>query len=151
VDSLFAFVPMLCVERLFYLPVELYHYLIGREGQSVEEKVMLGRLDQQARVARSMLEVLSATKGLDSCRRRYMVHHLDLVCVIIATLLLRSGRPEDLEMRRRFWQEMRGVDRGLYRRLRWGLLGFAANLPTWIGHRLGLAGYRWGRRRVGYT
>ena len=32
---------------MYYLDVNFYRYYIGREDQSVNEKVMIGRLDQQ--------------------------------------------------------------------------------------------------------
>ncbi len=32
---------------MYYLPVDFYRYLIGREDQSVNEQVMIKRIDQQ--------------------------------------------------------------------------------------------------------
>ena len=38
----------------------LYHYFIGRDDQSVNEKVMIGRIDQQIRVNKIMIDVMGA-------------------------------------------------------------------------------------------
>ena len=40
VDSLYVVTPLTAVRRMYYLPRPLYHYLIGREGQSVQADVM---------------------------------------------------------------------------------------------------------------
>ena len=45
--QLYIFEPMIHVKKLMYLNVDLYHYYIGREGQSVNEKTMMKRIDQQ--------------------------------------------------------------------------------------------------------
>ena len=46
VDNLYVFKPLPSVKRLCYIDVDFYHYFIGREDQSVNEKVMIGRIDQ---------------------------------------------------------------------------------------------------------
>ena len=38
------------------MDVNLYRYYIGREDQSVNEQVMIGRIDQQIRVTKIMLD-----------------------------------------------------------------------------------------------
>ena len=50
VDNLFVFVPLQYSKTLFYMNVDYYRYFIGREDQSVNEKVMISRIDQQIRV-----------------------------------------------------------------------------------------------------
>ena len=46
VDNLFAFEPLPYVKKMYYLNVNFYRYFIGRDDQSVNEKVMIGRIDQ---------------------------------------------------------------------------------------------------------
>jgi glycosyltransferase involved in cell wall biosynthesis len=150
VDSLAAFTPLFQAERLRYLDLDLYHYLIGRPGQSVDEAVMLRRLDQQLAVCQTMMEALHAAPPLEPRQRRYLVHHLKLVCLVSSSLLLRSGRPEDLRRRREFWRDTRRLSPELHRRLRWSLLGTLANLPGPAGRRTSLIGYRWARRAAGF-
>ena len=52
VDNLFAYIPLPYVKTLCYLDLDLYRYYIGREDQSVNEAVMIRRIDQQLRVTR---------------------------------------------------------------------------------------------------
>lgn len=56
VDNLFAYQPLSHVRSLFYLDVDLYHYYIGRSDQSVNEQIMISRIDQQLLVTRMMIE-----------------------------------------------------------------------------------------------
>ena len=50
VDNIFIYHPLPYVKKLYYMDVNFYRYYIGREGQSVQEKVMIGRIDQQISV-----------------------------------------------------------------------------------------------------
>jgi len=45
VDNIFVYVPLPSVKTLYYLNVDFYRYFIGREGQSVNEKIMASRVD----------------------------------------------------------------------------------------------------------
>ncbi|MBQ8987183.1 MAG: glycosyltransferase, partial [Lachnospiraceae bacterium] len=59
VDNIYVFNPMPHVKNMYYLDVNFYYYFIGRNDKSVNEEVMIGRLDQQARVNRIMIDYFS--------------------------------------------------------------------------------------------
>lgn len=44
---------------MVYFDVDTYRYFIGREDQSVNEKVMLSRIDQQLRITKEMIDARS--------------------------------------------------------------------------------------------
>ena len=50
VDNLFVYVPLKHVKNLYYINVDFYRYFIGRQDQSVNERVMIKRIDQQIKV-----------------------------------------------------------------------------------------------------
>ena len=50
VDNLFVFEPLPYVKNMYYMDVNFYRYYIGREGQSVNETIMISRIDQQIKV-----------------------------------------------------------------------------------------------------
>lgn len=56
VDNLFVYNPLPYVKTMYYMNVDFYRYFIGREDQSVNEKVMIGRIDQQIKVNKLMIE-----------------------------------------------------------------------------------------------
>ena len=45
VDNLYAYEPLPYVKKMYYLNVDLYRYFIGRDDQSVNEQVMIRRID----------------------------------------------------------------------------------------------------------
>lgn len=74
VDNYFAFIPLTRVHKLYYLDVDFYRYYIGRSDQSVNERVMIGRIDQQININMLMIEHLSATQKSGRCPRSRALH-----------------------------------------------------------------------------
>ena len=56
VDNIFVFEPLPVVQKMYYMNVNFYRYFIGREDQSVNETVMISRIDQQLRVTRRLID-----------------------------------------------------------------------------------------------
>ena len=56
VDNIFVYQPLKAVKDIYYMDVNLYRYYIGREDQSVNEQVMIGRIMM---VISSILAILS--------------------------------------------------------------------------------------------
>lgn len=81
VDNYFAFRPLPLLKSIFYLDVDLYHYFIGRDDQSVNIKNMTKRYDQQIRVMRYMLDSYSYEE-IDKFvppLRNYVLHALSAI------------------------------------------------------------------------
>ncbi len=55
VNELYVYVPLKNVEGMYYLDVDFYHYFIGRDDQSVQEQVMIRRIDQALLVNRMLV------------------------------------------------------------------------------------------------
>ena len=70
VDNIFVFQPLPYVKTMYYLDVNFYRYFIGREDQSVNEKVMIGRIDQQIRVNKLMIDYFVECKAVPSGKLR---------------------------------------------------------------------------------
>ncbi|KGM13984.1 glycosyl transferase [Cellulomonas bogoriensis 69B4 = DSM 16987] len=151
VDNIFAYMPLPAVRRMYYLDVDLYRYYIGRAGQSVAEQVMIGRLDQQLRVNRMMMEHVARTVPPDHPAYGYMTHYLEIVCAVSSTLLLRSGTDAAIATKEAMWRGIREEDELLHRRLRRSTLGTLTNLPGRHGRRVTLAAYRAAQWRVGFN
>ena len=62
VDNLFVYEPLPFVKNMYYLNVDFYRYFIGRSDQSVNEKVMISRIDQQIKVNKIMLDTYDLWK-----------------------------------------------------------------------------------------
>lgn len=149
VDNLFVFEPLLYVKNMYYLDVNFYRYYIGREGQSVNESIMMSRVDQQIKVNKIMIDYMAEHKsGLKANRkmRGYMTNYLEIITTVSSVLLILCGTEEHLEKKRELWDYIRQKDRMLYARLRYGILGNSMNLPGRGGRKISVEGYRICRR-----
>ncbi len=153
VDNLFAFQPLPYCEKFYYMDVNLYHYFIGREDQSVNEKVMLSRVDQQIRVNKLMIDVFTAQdwSGLDKNVRKYMMVYLNKIQTVTSVLLLLGGTTEDYAKKGELWSYLKKKDEKLYFRLRMSVLGFCMNLPTRLGRKTTVRGYKIVRRFIHFN
>ncbi|PZR53861.1 glycosyl transferase [Xylanimonas oleitrophica] len=154
VDNLYAFVPLVHVRRLHYLDVDLYRYFIGRSDQSVNETVMISRVDQQLRVNRMMMEHLSAVRSdprVPRALRRYLLHYVGIVCVVSSMLLIRAGTRDAIAQKDRFWRELRQADEALYWRLRLSVMGQLVNLPGRPGREVSVLAYKAAQRALGFN
>ncbi len=145
VDNLFVFNPLPYVKTMYYLDVNFYRYFIGREDQSVNEQVMIGRIDQQIKVNKLMLDHYVNEKQriiANGKVRRYMLNYLDIVTTVSSVLLIRSELAENLEKKRALWNYIREKDKWVWMHLRFGILGNAMNLPGKLGRKITVDGYK---------
>ncbi len=149
VDNLYVFEPLPYVRNMYYLDVNFYRYYIGRADQSVNEEIMIGRIDQQIRVNKLMIDYLTERKNQIIGNKKlyqYMVSYLDIVTTVSSILLIRSEKEENLEKKKELWEYLKKKDWFLYRKLRYGLLGYCMNLPGRGGRKISVEGYKICRR-----
>ena len=151
VDNIYVYHPLPYVKKMYYMDVDLYHYYIGRDDQSVNESVMIGRIDQQLKVNRIMIEDYDLWKISNKKLRRYMFNYLEIITVVSTVLLLRSGTEENLEKKRTLWKYIKNYDLRLFHRLRNGIMGNAMNLPGRGGRKISVAAYRLTQKIVGFN
>jgi len=151
VDNIFVFQPLPHVKTLYYLDVNFYRYFIGRQDQSVNEQVMIGRIDQQIRVTKLMLSYYHEAKITSVKLRHYMVRYLEIMMTISSILAIKSGSEENMEKKKELWEHVRKLDLPLYLRLRWGFLGQSMNLPGKSGRSVSIAGYKISQKFFGFN
>ena len=95
VDNIFVYQPLPYVKTLYYLDVNFYRYFIGREDQSVNEQIMIGRIDQQILVTKLMLGYHDVMKLPNRRLRSYMIKYLEIMMTISSILAIRSELPHD--------------------------------------------------------
>ena len=151
VDELYVYVPLKNVERMYYLDVDFYHYFIGREDQSVQEDVMIRRIDQALRVNRMLVAAVDPYTVEPPCRRNYMINYLEIVTTVSSVLLTKSGTEENLRNKQELWDYIREENPGLYQDLRRRLLGRLVHLRGKAGRWVIVAGYRAARKIFGFN
>ncbi len=151
VDNIFVYQPLPHVKTMYYLNVNFYRYFIGREDQSVNEQIMIGRIDQQIRVTKLMLSYYDVMKIKQRKLRRYMVRYLEIMMVITSILAIKSGTEENMEKKKELWQSLRKQNLKLYLRLRYGFLGQGVNLPGKGGMKFPIAIYKMTQKFFGFN
>ena len=145
VDNLFVFEPLPYVKNMYYLDVNFYRYYIGREDQSVNEQVMISRIDQQIRVNKRMIDFVVENKNKIFAEHKlkgYMLNYLDIITTISSIMLIRSGTEENLDKKKELWNYLKKKDGYIFLRLRYGLLGSSMNLPGKGGRQISVTGYK---------
>lgn len=148
VDNIFANQPLPYVQTICYLNLDLYHYFLGRDDQSVNEKVLMKRIDQQIRVTK----LVSVCTDLEKLRIRnprlenYLTRNISIMMAISSIHLLLIGTPEALKKREMLWNYVKNHNPRLYITLRRRTVSGFTYLPGRFGTALTLAGYRAARK-----
>lgn len=151
VDNIFVYQPLPYVKTLYYLDVNLYRYYIGRADQSVNEQVMIRRIDQQLKITKIMIESHDLFQIKSSKLQNYMIKYLAMMMAICSVFLIKEGSEESLIKKKNLWDYLRNYDRRLYKRIRSQILGRSMNLPGKFGRRIVEVGYNIIRRIYGFN
>lgn len=147
VDNIFVYVPLPHVKTIYYRDVDMYRYFIGREDQSVNESVMMSRIDQQLRVTRLMIDAVPLPSGVQERRlERYMENYLSMMMCICSIFLRMINTDEAEDKREGVWDYLKERNPEVYRRIRRSVLNLGTNLPTDLGRRIGITGYHIAQR-----
>ncbi len=146
VDNIFAFHPLPYVKKMYYVDTNFYRYYIGREDQSVNEKVMIGRIDQQIKVNKLMVDYITDTKVTNRKAYKYMLKYLDIITTVSSIMLIRARTDEALDKKEELWKYIHERNPRVFCKLRFGLLGNVINLPGKGGRRFCEAMYKVAQR-----
>ena len=151
VDNIYVYKPLPHVRTMYYMDVDFYRYFIGREDQSVNESVMIKRIDQQIKVNKIMVDSYDLWKLQDRKLRKYMFNYLEIITVVSTVMLIRSGTEENLEKKRELWNYIKQKDLRLFHHLRNGIMGGTMNLPGKGGRKISIAAYKISQKVVGFN
>ena len=143
VDNIYVYQPLPFVESIYYMNVDLYRYFIGREDQSVNEKVMISRVDQQVRITRIMLDCCDLKDVLKQSRKlgNYMLSYLSMMVLISSIFLILSEKPENQKKKDALWAYIQKKDTWLYRKLRWSSLSMFGSATHTVTQKITVTGY----------
>ena len=145
VDNIYVFNPLPFVKTMYYLDVNFYYYYIGREDQSVNQKIMLSRIDQQIRVNKLMVDYYVENYGMIRSQRerhKYMFNYLEIITAISSVLLITEDTPENLAKRKELLDYIKEKNYLLYLKIRYSIEGTYIYLPGKGGRKITLAGYK---------
>ena len=148
VDNIFAYQPLPYVKKIYYMDIDLYQYFLGRADQSVNEEVMMRRIDQQIKVTK----IVASCVDLDEVRQQYpklavyMCRNISIMMAISSIHLLLINDKTALQKRKLLWNTIREEDKMLYLRLKYTTLSGFTYLPGKVGGKITVQGYRIARK-----
>ena len=89
VDNIFVYQPLPFVKTLYYMDVNLYRYFIGRSDQSVNEQVMIRRIDQQLKITKIMIESHDIFQIKSKKLKNYMIKYLSMMMAVSSVFLIK--------------------------------------------------------------
>ena len=135
VDNIYVFTPLPYVNKIYYLDVVFYKYYIGRDDQSVNESVMIKRLDQQYRVTKIMLDDYCAMHITNDKLDKVLVHYFDMMMCVSTIMSIREGSKLRLKDKEELWEHLQLKNPELYKKVRKSVLGRSMNLPGKYGRK----------------
>ncbi len=154
VDNIFVYQPLPAVKTIYYLDVDFYHYFIGRDDQSVNEKVMIKRIDQQLRVNKLMIDYYDLSdKNLVKNKklRHYMYNYLEIMMTISSIMLIRSHDEANLQKREELWEYLQLSNPNMYKKLRYGLFGRVMTAQSPAGRKFAEICYKISQKIYGFN
>ncbi len=119
-DNLYIYQPLPWVRKILYLPRFLYGYTVAQENQSVSQKNILKRMDQNTHMITRMIctwtwEEIQAQPGH---LRHYMMSFLSGQILAAVIVHETAHNDESRRLNREMWDTIRAFDPELCRRLR---------------------------------
>ena len=151
VDNIYVYHPLPYVRKMYYMDVNFYRYYIGREGQSVQEEIMIGRIDQQIRVNKILIDDCDVWKLKNKKLRNYMLSYLEIMMTVSSILAIRSKTEENLVKKKELWQYLKAKDVRSYKKIRRSVMGNTMNLPGKGGRKISVAAYKIAQMVVGFN
>ncbi len=151
VDNIYVYYPLPHVRKVYYLDVDFYRYYIGREDQSVNEKVMISRLDQQIFVTKKLIDMYQMKEIKCKKLRNYMTNYLAIMMTVSSILCIRSKKKDNLEKKKELWEYLKKKDFHTFLKIRYGILGQTMNIPGRSGRKISSLAYSVARRIVGFN
>lgn len=151
VDNIYVYYPLPHVKTFYYLDVNFYRYFIGREDQSVNEKNMIKRIDQQIFVTKTMIDMYSLRKIPNKKLRNYMTNYLAIMMTVSSIICIRSRSQENLDKKKELWEYLKKKDHRVYWKIRHGILGETINLPGKSGRKISSMAYTVANQIIGFN
>lgn len=151
VDNIFVYQPLPHVKTMYYINTDLYRYYIGREDQSVNESIMISRIDQQLKVNKIMIDCCDVMSLKSRKLRNYMVHYLTTIMTVSSALCVVSKDKENYEKKKELWQYLKTQNITLYKAVKKTPLGIAMEMNSLVGLEIIRVGYRISQKLVSFN
>lgn len=128
VDNIFVYYPLPYVKTMYYMDIDFYRYFIGRTDQSVNEKIMVKRIDQQIFVTKEMTNFFDPYSFDNPKLTKYLIHYLSMmycICFLLSALAKDNKKEEMLSF-------LKKSNYRLYKHIKNYSIATLARLPRFI-------------------
>jgi len=131
VDNIFVYYPLPHVKTMYYMDLDFYRYFIGREDQSVNEKVMVKRINQQLFVTSEMTNFFDPYlfEKENPKLTKYLVHYLSMMYMIC---LLLANLSKDRKLKKDLFNDLKKSNPRLYKHIKYKSIATLGRLPRFI-------------------
>ena len=133
------------------MDVNLYRYFIGREDQSVNEKNMIKRIDQQIYITKIMIDDTDVMLIKNKKLRNYMIKYLCMMMTVSSVFLIKENTEESLIKKQELWDYLENANKKLFVKIHNRFLGRSMNLPGKAGRKIVEVGYKISRKIYGFS
>lgn len=151
VDNIFIFNPLPYVKKMYYTDVVFYRYFIGREDQSVNEAVMIKRIDQQLRVNKLMIDYFDYDAIPNKNCMKYMQNYINVMMTISSAFLVLSGDEANYAKKHELWMYLKEKNPKLYKNLMKTFQGVALRWEGRLSRVVQRIGYRLFQKTMGFN
>lgn len=151
VDNLYVYVTMHHVRSLYYINTNLYKYFIGREDQSVNEEVMLKRINQQIKVNKMMIEEYDPTLIINKNQEDLIIGYLSTILMVSSVLLNKIDNNDARYYKKALWQYLKTNNLYAYKKVRNSAKGILSNLNSKAGIMIINIGYKIAKLLYGFN
>lgn len=143
VDSIFATMPLPYVKDIYYMKENFYRYFVGRDDQSVNQDVLLQRIDQYMYVSQLICEQFKHDETVAKSPKlaEYIFRLIRILSLISTVFLNMSGIKENEQKRKDYWAMVKKNQPEVYPRIRYYVGCRIANYRGPFGRGVAKMGY----------
>ena len=147
-DNLYVYQPLPWVQKLMYLHKAVYAYNVGREGQSVNEKNLIKRIDQLTNMITKMATTWhkSDLDSLPKPLRQYMINNVSGQLWSLCALHHIANTDESRKLNEDMWRTIRDWDADYYKAILRNPIGGMAHWQSGLGKWAVVSAYRLGHK-----
>ena len=129
VDNVFVYVPLPHIKTMYYMNEDFYRYYIGRADQSVNESVIMKRIDQHLKVTKILIDAYDLNEIAEKQSKKlakYMSDYVSILMAITSIYLIKIGDKEALEKKKELWQYLKNKDQKLWKTCKHNIEGLTS-------------------------
>ena len=150
-DNYFIYAPMAYVKEIRYVPVSVYQYLTGRDGQSMATANLVKKYKDFLLDGKLIFDSIDIYSIKDKATYKAVYHHLIMNMILSVMWAKYVGTKESKAALKDFYRHCKTTNKRQYRKIRRHFLIWVMNLPLYTGTLIVRAGFHIGHKIVKFN